>query len=107
MAILSFGVLQCLRKVVVTMMRIGYEHVDRLITYPYLHNLSANAQPIRMSERHRERSPMCQPSAGRVDCRLRRLQVEAGAVLVVLDGVDHPAVGDQLDLHRVQFRERG
>lgn len=53
MAILSFGVLQCLRKVVVTMMRIGYEHVDRLITYPYLHNLSANAQPIRMSERHR------------------------------------------------------
>lgn len=49
MAILSFGVLQCLRKVVVTMMRIGYEHVDRLITYPYLHNLSASAQPIRMS----------------------------------------------------------
>lgn len=51
MAILSFGVLQCLRKVVVAMMRIGYEHVDRLITYPYLHNLSASAQPIRMSGR--------------------------------------------------------
>lgn len=59
MAILSFGVLQCLRKVVVTMMRIGYEHVDRLITYPYLHNLSASAQPIRMSERHRRNGHLC------------------------------------------------
>ena len=48
MAILSFGVLQCLRKVVVTMMRIGYEHVDRLITYPRTHNLSACVQPIRV-----------------------------------------------------------
>ena len=59
MAILSFGVLQCLRKVVVTMMRIGYEHVDRLITYPYLHNLSASAQPIRMSQRHRGNGHLC------------------------------------------------
>lgn len=31
--------------------RIGYEHLDRLITYPYPRNLSASAQPIRMSER--------------------------------------------------------
>ena len=53
MGILSFGVPQCLRIGTVTMTRIGYEHVDRLISYPYLHNLSANAQPIRMSERHR------------------------------------------------------
>ncbi|ERH29489.1 hypothetical protein HMPREF1980_01003 [Actinomyces sp. oral taxon 172 str. F0311] len=30
---------------------IGYEHLDRLITYPYPNNLSACAQPIRMSER--------------------------------------------------------
>jgi len=30
--------------------RIGYEHLDRLITYPYPHNLSGSAQPIRMSE---------------------------------------------------------
>ena len=27
---------------------IGYEHLDRLITYPRVHNLSACAQPIRM-----------------------------------------------------------
>ena len=31
---------------------IGYEHLDRLITYPYLHNLSGSAQAIRLSERH-------------------------------------------------------
>jgi len=31
--------------------RIGYEHLDRLITYPYPHNLSGSAQPIRMSGR--------------------------------------------------------
>ena len=30
--------------------RIGYEHLDRLITYPYPNNLSGSAQPIRMSE---------------------------------------------------------
>ena len=34
-------------------MRIGYEHLDRLITYPYPNNLSTCTQPIRMSERHR------------------------------------------------------
>ena len=32
-------------------MRKGYEHLDRSITYPYPHNLSGSAQPIRMSER--------------------------------------------------------
>ena len=31
--------------------RKGYEHLDRLITYPYSHNLSGSAQPILMSER--------------------------------------------------------
>ena len=30
------------------MIWIGYAHLDRLITYPRVHNLSACAQPIRM-----------------------------------------------------------
>ena len=30
---------------------IGNEHLDRLITYPEVHNLSGSAQPIRMCER--------------------------------------------------------
>ena len=51
MDILSFGVLQCPPGGSVTIMWVGYENVDRLITYPYPDKLSARAQPIRMRER--------------------------------------------------------
>ena len=46
-------------------------------------------------------------SAGRVDRRLRRLQVDAGAVPVGLDGVERPALGDHLEFGRAQLLERG
>ncbi len=35
-----------------TIMWVGYENADRLITYPHPDKLSARAQPIRMRERH-------------------------------------------------------
>ena len=61
-----------------------------------------------MSERHRDtRSHFFRPSARRVDCCLRRLQVDAGAVPVGLDGVERPALGDHLEFRRAQLRERG
>ena len=50
---------------------------------------------------------MCQPSAGRVDCRLRGLQADAGAVLVGLNGVDHPALSDHLEFGGTHFGGRG
>lgn len=51
MNILSLGVLQCPPGGSVTIMWVGYENVDRLITYPHPDKLSARAQPIRMRER--------------------------------------------------------
>lgn len=58
MNILSLGVLQCPPGGSVTIMWVGYENADTLITYiripinyPREHNLSADAQPIRMRER--------------------------------------------------------
>ena len=51
MNILSLGVLQCPPGGSVTIMWVGYENADRLITYPHPDKLSARAQPIRMRER--------------------------------------------------------
>lgn len=51
MDILSFGVLQCPPGGSVTIMWVGYENADTLITYPHPDKLSARAQPIRMRER--------------------------------------------------------
>lgn len=51
MNILSLGVLKCPPGGSVTMMWVGYENADRLITYPHPDKLSARAQPIRIRER--------------------------------------------------------
>ena len=51
MNILSLGALQCPPGGSVTIMWVGYENADRLITYPHPDKLSARAQPIRMRER--------------------------------------------------------
>lgn len=51
MNILSLGVLQCPPGGSVTIMWVGYENADTLITYPHPDKLSADAQPIRMRER--------------------------------------------------------
>jgi hypothetical protein len=45
--ILSLGVLQCPPGGSVTIMWVGYENADTLITYPHPDKLSARAQPIR------------------------------------------------------------
>lgn len=51
MDILPLGVLQCPPGGSVTIMWVGYEDGDRLITYPHPDKLSARAQPIRKRER--------------------------------------------------------
>lgn len=46
-------------------------------------------------------------SARGVDRCLRRLQADAGAVPVGLDGVESPALGDHLEFGCAQLWERG
>ena len=103
---------------------IGYEHLDRLITYPYPRNLSGSAQPIRMSKHRPGKQPLSDQlwcganlvigqkrgfwcSACGVDRCLRCLQADAGAVPVGLDGVESPALGDHLEFGCAQLWERG
>ena len=47
------------------MMRIGYRHADRLISYPHAHNLSVSQLPIRVGGRfHRSGGQACTERPG-------------------------------------------
>ena len=71
---------------------IGYRHADRLITYPYPHNLSISRQPIRMRSgypprlEHADLAPTTYPHAQRTPPAWRVPRGLRGVAVVPADG---------------------
>ena len=86
------------------MMRIGYRHADRLISYPHAHNLSVSQLPIRVRGRfHRPGGQACTERPGHsADGGLRDLiKVPASATIRPTD--THPTtLATELAQHAIK-----